>query len=295
MTASEQLHAASYAAKAPRLSASVVIPAHNEGRVIGRTLSALMTADAVDLDIVVVANGCTDDTVEVAGSFDRVRVIDEPCPGKANALNRGDLAARGFPRIFLDADITLSPTALTQLVSALDTDVPRVGSPRITFDLCGTSWPVRAFYEIFTRLPYATDGLTGLGVYGLSEAARGRFDRFPSLTADDLYVQRLFDPSERVTVEGSFSVSVPRDLANLVRVRTRVARGNAELARHREAETADERFSTTSGSTIRSIVELVRHEPRLLPPAAVYVGVSLVCRLRARLTRPRWERDVSTR
>ena len=41
---------------------------------------------------------------------------------------------------------------------------------------------VRAFYRVFKELPYVRDGLIGLGVYGISEMGRARFDQFPELT-----------------------------------------------------------------------------------------------------------------
>lgn len=277
-----------------RRRASVVIPAHDEAKVIGRTLEALLASEDVELDIVVVANGCSDDTAAVASTYEGIRVIDLATPGKARALNEGDAVAKWFPRIYLDGDITLSATALSAMIDVLDTDAPRVASPDIVFDVDGATWPVRAFYEVFTRTPYATESLTGLGVYGLSRSARERFDRFPELTADDLFVQRLFRPEERVVADGRFRVSVPRDLTNLVRVRTRVAKGNSELARHREDEN-DDRFESTSSSTLKRIGDMVRSNPRLVPSAGVYVGVSVVSRIRARFTRARWERDRSTR
>src|SRR6185312_1201240 len=53
---------------------SVVIAAHNEARVIGGCLDALLAdAGPDDLDIVVVANGCTDDTAAVAARRPEVR------------------------------------------------------------------------------------------------------------------------------------------------------------------------------------------------------------------------------
>ena len=278
----------------PRRRASVVIPAHDEGRIIGRTLEALLASQDVDLDIVVVANGCCDNTAEVAAGFDNVRVIELAAAGKARALNEGDAAAKWFPRIYLDGDITLSPRALSAMIDVLDTGAARVASPGADFHVEGATWPVRAFYDVFTRTPYATESLTGLGVYGLSQTARERFQRFPELTADDLFVQRLFRPEERVVSDGRFRVAVPRDLHNLIRVRTRVARGNSELARHRQDE-VDDRFESSSSSTLRQIGRMVRRQPSLAPSAGVYVVVSVVSRIRARLTRARWERDLSTR
>ncbi|MGW3138555.1 glycosyltransferase, partial [Streptomyces sp. NPDC001139] len=60
---------------------SIVIPAHNEAPVLGRLLDALLadSLSADDPDIVVVCNGCTDDTASVAAARGpRVRVVAPP-------------------------------------------------------------------------------------------------------------------------------------------------------------------------------------------------------------------------
>ena len=99
--------------------ASVVIAAHNEAAVIDRCLDALL-ADAApgELDVTVVANGCTDDTAAVAGTRAGVRVVDLPEPGKVAALNAGDAVAVGFPRLYLDADVVLSTAGAAHGTSA---------------------------------------------------------------------------------------------------------------------------------------------------------------------------------
>jgi glycosyltransferase involved in cell wall biosynthesis len=79
---------------------TVVIPAHNEGRVIQRLLEQLINgANPDEMEIIVVANGCADDTAEVASSFGpAVRVLTLPVACKNEALIAGDRAAAGFPR-----------------------------------------------------------------------------------------------------------------------------------------------------------------------------------------------------
>ena len=85
--------------------------------VIGRCLSALQNQEGVDhLDVVVVANGCSDDTAAVAERAG-VTVIVLPEPGKSAALVVGDAAAVGFPRVYLDADIELPVAALGSRMS----------------------------------------------------------------------------------------------------------------------------------------------------------------------------------
>ena len=83
---------------------SVIIPAHNEDTVIGRLLQGLTRAEteaqrADSLDIVVVCNGCSDRTAEIARAFgEPVHVIETEVASKSHALRLGDEAARSFPR-----------------------------------------------------------------------------------------------------------------------------------------------------------------------------------------------------
>ena len=67
---------------------SVIIPAHNEEKVLARCLDALLAdSEAGELEILVAANGCTDRTVEIARSYgDRVGVIEIPEASKHAAL-----------------------------------------------------------------------------------------------------------------------------------------------------------------------------------------------------------------
>src|SRR5687768_17018252 len=115
---------------------SIVIPAHNEGRVIGKSLANLQR-DADELDIIVVPNGCSDDTAHVARAAG-VKVVEIATPSKAAALNAGDSAAEGFPRVYLDADITLPPDGLKRMVSVFGhPDPPLAAVPARQLDLDG--------------------------------------------------------------------------------------------------------------------------------------------------------------
>ena len=203
---------------------SVVIPAHNESSVIARTLTALTTEAADDeLEIVVVCNGCTDDTAAIAKSFGRpVRVVETELANKTHALNLGDQSARAFPRVYIDADVVISLSALRALARRLQKGDVIAVAPQPYFDLTGCSWPVRAFYDIRCRMPSFKEGIGGSGVYALSENARRRFAEFPNVVADDAYVRSQFKPSERETLSCFTStVSAPRSLRNLIAIETR--------------------------------------------------------------------------
>jgi cellulose synthase/poly-beta-1,6-N-acetylglucosamine synthase-like glycosyltransferase len=92
----------------------VLIPAHNEERVIGRCLKAI-SADRRDRDtVLVVADRCTDRTAEIARGFGASvleRTPDEE-PGRAAARQAGLEAARTLDWdavVMLDADSVIEP------------------------------------------------------------------------------------------------------------------------------------------------------------------------------------------
>lgn len=270
---------------------SVVIPAHDEARVLGGTLAALRVAAVCERpQVVVVANGCSDATAQIAREAGAV-VVEMGAATKAGALRAGDAVARHFPRVYLDADIELSPRTLDELARTLRDGDAMAASPQVVFDDGQASWPVRAFYRVYRELPYVTQGLVGLGVYGLSAAGRSRFTEFPDVTSDDLFVQRLFMQHERATSNGTFRVAVPRDLLNLVRVRTRTAAGNSELSGWGIADG----FERSTTSTSRALLDLVVQNPGHLPAVGVYVAVTVASRFLARRSRGEWHRDTTTR
>src|SRR6185295_9740290 len=181
--------------------------------------------------VVVVCNGCDDATADVVRGFgDRVRLIETPVASKTNALNLGDDAALGFPRLYVDADVVLPLDAVRKIAARLAEDAP-AASPSMATDLSRSSWVVRAYYAVWTRLPYVREGMIGVGVYALSEVGRRRFGRFPSVIADDGYVRMHFDADERVLVDGApVRVVAPATLADLLKVKTRSRLGGLELA-----------------------------------------------------------------
>ncbi|NAZ75758.1 glycosyltransferase [Kineococcus sp. T13] len=289
---------------------SVVVPAHDEARTLGRTLEALRSAARTEVvEVVVVANGCTDDTAAVARAAGAT-VVELGQASKAAALRAGDRAATTFPRVYLDADIVLTPGTLDALAERLRAAGVLAASPRVRFDTSASSWPVRAFYRAYAELPYVRDGLVGLGVYGLSETGRARFEEFPELTSDDLFVQRLFAEHEKATSEGEFLVAAPRDLRNLLKVRTRTAAGNAQLSRVEHGaggragtEVSGESaiggppsFARSTSATSTALARLALGRPRLIPSFAVYTGVTIASRVSARRRQATaWQRDSSTR
>lgn len=279
---------------------SVVIPAHNESSVIERCLDAVLSEfDGADRpEIVVVANGCSDDTVAKAGSRAGVRVVEITEASKAAALNAGDREASGFPRIYLDADIVVpggGVGAVAEVLTARDGIL--AAAPRRTLNVRGRPVPVRAYFAINQRLPVFETALFGRGMIALSKEARGRFDGFPGLIADDLFLDSLFGADEKTTVPGvEVVVEAPWTTRDLIRRLVRVRRANAAMrAAGRTGEVSATIRPADRWAWLRSVVW--RH-PGLAPAAVCYVVITFWAASQARLTArlgSRWERDESTR
>lgn len=274
--------------------ASVVIPAHDEQAVIGRCLRALADGTTEgELEIVVVANACHDDTATVAKAGGAT-VIETPLPGKANAIRLGDERCTVFPRLYLDADGELTGTAVRHMIAALrDTGAPAC-SPVPEFDLTGASWVVRGFDRALHALLGERRGLAGTGAYMLSESGHARVFPMPDVIADDGWVHRSFEPHERLMVpEARTSVRLARTVPALIRRRARVRLGNQELTRAG-------RPATEPPLRPAALVGLVRQRKVTPADAACFVGILLVDHVVARWRAARgtthtWSSDPTTR
>ncbi len=271
---------------------SIVIPAHNEESVIGRCLTALFDDLPDGVEVVVAANGCTDRTVEVARGTDlAVTVLDLPEPGKIGALNAGDAAVHSFPRIYLDADVVLTGRMADDVLTALR-DGAVAARPPVRFDTSASSAIVRSFYRARTKLPTLMQELCIGGFYSLSADARGRFERFPDIVADDLFVGRIVDRGEVTIVDTDpYVVRVPSDTRSLLKIMRRSFRGNQELATVRP-----DLQRPTTGSNVSALLRQMT-SPQGFVDAVVYASIVIAARIWARW-RPssvRWERDDSSR
>ncbi|WP_226780964.1 glycosyltransferase family 2 protein [Oceaniglobus trochenteri] len=221
------------------MSLSVILPAHDEAGYLAACLSALLRSDGVAGQIVVVANGCRDDTATVARRFAQeaarrgwtLNVIETPEGGKLNAMNLGDGAATWDLRLYLDADVIVSPPLLAQIVEALGQPAPRyaTGSPRVSR---AQSPVTRAYARFWSGLPFVTHGAPGFGLYAVNAAGRARWGAFPDIISDDTFVRLQFAPEERLRLPATYDWPMVEGFANLVRVRRRQNIGVEEIARH---------------------------------------------------------------
>lgn len=281
-----ELPAAKYApvAAAEFPSASIIIPAHNEGAVIDRTLATLDPLVAAGTaEVIVVPNGCSDDTADRARAHPGVRVVELAEGSKTSALNAGDAHASRWPRLYIDADIEASPLALAQAVRALAGDGIHAARPAFRWELQGAGPLVRAYYRARWRMPSMKGAMWGAGVYGLSKTGHRILGAFPRVIGDDLLVDSSFPPGRKYLASGPpVVVRMPLTVSNLIGVRTRVRRGGAEQS------------LDTGPSSLRELLRTVTGPASALD-AICYALVAVAARLRTRQPSSGWECDRSTR
>jgi len=277
-----------------QLGLSVILPANNEAALIGKCLESLeRSTDLANgaVEVIVVANACTDKTVEIADSF-RKRIeskgwtfslLDLKEGGKLNALNAGDAVAQAGTRVYLDADVEVEPDLLAQLADALNTQEARYASGRLV-----VAEPhgriSRAYRRIYSRVPFVTQGVPGCGVFAVNKAGRKRWGRFPDIISDDTFVRLQFTPRERIGVMAAYEWPIVEGFGNLVRVRRRQDAGVLEIVeKYPELLKNDDKHTLGAGG----IARLVTTDP---VGFAVYAAVALAVRLTSKLGGGTWSR-----
>ncbi len=260
---------------------SVIIPASNEAAFIGPCLRAILASHPVNAEVIVVANGCRDATADVARGFAdaamargwQMVVLDLAAGSKPGALNAGDAVARGDARLYLDADVIISPDVLPQIDAALARPQPTyVGAtPRIPRAQSATT---RAYARFWQTLPFARSTAPGFGLFAVNAAGRARWGEFPAIIADDTFVRLQFAPAERVQVAARYDWPMIEGFVALTRVRRRQDAGMAEIAAHYPALLAQE------GKARLGPLGLLSRALRDPVGFATYAAVSLAVRLR---------------
>ncbi|MEU6138179.1 glycosyltransferase family 2 protein [Nocardioides sp. NPDC047086] len=273
--------------------ASVVVPAHNESVGLRGNLTALLEGvPAGTFEVVVVCNGCTDDTATAARSVPGVRVLETPSASKALAVELGNAATTVFPRLHLDADVRLPGPDALRLVGAVAEPEVHAAGPAREVPTGASSWPVRAYYRVWQSLPSVRDGLFGRGAFCLSAEGQARVDAQARLMNDDLVVSEAFAPRERrIVPDAVVVVQPPRSVADLVRRRTRVATGNSQ---------ADSHAVRHASTSLSDLIKLGLRQPAVGLRVPVFLTITVIARwLSRRAVRAgdytTWLRDESSR
>lgn len=195
---------------------SFVVPAYNEGRLIGRTLAAIHGA-ARELgepyELVVVDDASTDRTAAIASACG-ARVLEVQFRQIARTRNAGAGAARGDTLIFVDADTIVPPGTLRATIDALDRGAVG-GGATLAFD-----GRLPRYAALFLPLFHLAARVTGLACGCYVFCTRRAFDAVGG-----------FDASLYATEEIPFSRSLRRQ-GRVVILREPVTTSGRKLRTH---------------------------------------------------------------
>lgn len=273
---------------------SVIIPAYNEADTIATTLRSLLRGMREnEFDVIVVCNGCIDNTAEVARMVaPQAHVLDLQVASKTSALNTGLAVAKNAPVVFLDADIKTDAEAVRSLVQFIHDEKVGLVYGNAYFNTEHCSMPVRAFYKTWQQNPYFDRRKMG-GFFAVSAEGLNRLGQLPETTNDDEYVRRkLADQSAFVEV-APYVVEAPRTLENLTKVRSRVYRGNSELS-----GVGAELCKTAKWQNTSLFIKRIAARPDLWAGALIFASVAVIAHFRNLVSGHKnksWEQDRSTR
>ena len=103
---------------------SIIIPCYNAAKTISRTLNSIREQDFKDVEVIVVNDGSTDNSLQVLSMFEkvdnRIKIITQENSGVSVARNNGIKHAKGNYIVYLDADDNYTtPYALSNMMKRL--------------------------------------------------------------------------------------------------------------------------------------------------------------------------------
>jgi len=230
-------------------SMSILIPAYNEEKVLGRTIETVLEASYPNKEIIVIDDGSTDRTYQVALGFAHrgVKVLHRPNGGKAAALNYGLLFAQGEVVVCVDADSLVGKNTLVELVKSFrDPEVAAVAGNvkvmnRKNFLTNCQALEYIASINIYRSALAVFGNVTvvpgALGAYRRAALSGSGFYDPDTLCEDfDTTIKTL--KAGKIVQASSAAVSyteAPESLGDLIRQRLRWYRGNFQaLWKHRD-------------------------------------------------------------
>jgi peptidoglycan/xylan/chitin deacetylase (PgdA/CDA1 family) len=136
--------------KPTNLKISVIIPARNEEMYIESCINSVKSQDFSDYEIIVVDNGSTDKTAEIAENLG-ARVVPEPIAGLPRAREKGRNAANTDLLVYLDADMIIPPSYLSKLFCFFEenNNVVAISNPYLFYD---GNWKIRVLEKILFKV-----------------------------------------------------------------------------------------------------------------------------------------------
>jgi glycosyltransferase involved in cell wall biosynthesis len=194
---------------------SLVIPAHNEQKLLGGCLDAAFNASRGRLsEIIVVDNASDDRTAEIATARRGVRLISEHQKGLVLARERGRLAATGDLIAYIDADSRISTQWIDFVVSffAQNPDVVSLSGPPTYYD--ANQWQRLVLKLCWTLFAPPAYHLVGYMLFGAGFVVRkgalndiGGFNRGIQFYGEDTDLARRLSAVGKVVFRMNFRIS----------------------------------------------------------------------------------------
>ena len=232
---------------------TIIIPAHNEEKNIYDTLEQLYTGHQHEYIVIVVCNGCTDNTIQIIKEhFPSITCKTIEIASKAHAIRHAESLTPGFPRIYLDADISLSRDAAIEIINICHLNKsPCLVVPKSKMLLSRTSFWVKLYYEFWYQTPYVTKQGYGSGVYSLSKLARLRFKEWPDMVSDDGFIRSQFSLEEiNIVKTAQVLVKPPKNLRQLIKIKARSKYGGIELRASGEIKSSHDLHNQKTNATM---------------------------------------------
>jgi glycosyltransferase involved in cell wall biosynthesis len=252
---------------------SVVIPVLNDARLLEHCLAALAVQTRPPDEVIVVDNGCTDDSVAVARRYG-ARVVNEQRPGITAASAHGFDVAAGSIIARCDADSVVPPTWLAQIERTLRVapDAVAVTGPGAFYDLGGIRGLLaRAFYIhgyfISMRVLLGHNVLFGSNCAVRASAWRaiaGSVPRDDTEVHDDMDLSYRLPATSRVIFDRALVVGISARPFDSWRVYgRRLARAARTFSHHFPAQLPHRRWAARwQGRTRRSVATSNESETR---------------------------------
>ncbi len=213
---------------------SICIPAHNESACITNILKKTLAISCLNIkEILVCANGCTDDTAEKVTSFinrhPKVKLIEEKKASKIVAWNKLVQKSQSNIILFLDSDIQFSNDSISKLISVLD--------DKNIILATGTYTPQRSDIQFsrklngFIMLPLNQDFVYG-GLYTIKKdllvkhLSETGFNEMPKAFSEDIFLTVAIPRTKIKIVSEAQAFFVPPSKDELIKY---FARGKAQL------------------------------------------------------------------
>lgn len=101
------------------MDVSVIIPAYNEEKDIGKCLKSLSGQSFKKFEVIVVDDGSTDKTREIVSKFKKVKLVEGKHKGPGFSRNLGAKIAKGNILIFIDSDMAFDKDYIKNLIGPM--------------------------------------------------------------------------------------------------------------------------------------------------------------------------------